>query len=86
MHCGLASIPRSNPIRLTIWSFSKRLLPNVNILLVPYNIQLPQPVIDIGIGGEMVVAEVGKKRRGKTAEEIFEFYANFFNTAVFWTG
>jgi len=37
----------------------------------------------IGIGRGMVRREVGKNAVGKTAEEIFEFYANFFNTAVF---
>ena len=88
MHCGLGfnSSIKSYPT-YDMEFLKKDILPNVNILLVPHNIQLPQPVIDDWHRqGKWFVAEVGKNAEGKTPDENFEFYANFFNTAVFWTG
>ena len=88
MHCGLGfnSSIKSYPT-YDMEFLKKDILPNVNILLVPHNIQLPQPVIDDWHRqGKWFVAEVGKNAEGKTPDEIFEFYANFFNTARFLDG
>src|SRR5438445_511083 len=88
MHCGLGfnSSIKSYPT-YDMEFLKKDILPNVNILLVPHNIQLPQPVIDDWHRqGKWFVAEVGKNTEGKTPDEIFEFYANFFNTVRFLDG
>ena len=88
MHCGLGfnSSIKSYPI-YDMEFLKKDILPNVNILLVPHNIQLPQSVIDDWHRqGKWFVAEVAKNAEGKTADEHFEFYVNFFNTAHFLDG
>ncbi len=71
VHCGLGFEPAIKAFGHYDLAFLKRdVLPNVTTLIVPCNLQLPQPAIDDWHRqGKRFVAEVGVDANAKTAEE-----------------
>ncbi|HET6327996.1 MAG TPA: hypothetical protein VFG04_25155 [Planctomycetaceae bacterium] len=71
VHCGLGFEPAIKAFGHYDLAFLKRdVLPNVTTLIVPGNLQLPQPAIDDWHRqGKRFVAEVGVDANAKTAED-----------------
>ncbi len=88
LHCGLGFNSAIKSYGLYDMDFLKKdILPNVNILIVPHNIELPQAVIDDWHRqGKKFVAEVGINAQAKTADEHFEFWTGFLDKAPFVDG
>src|SRR6266850_4269125 len=88
IHCGLGFNPEIKAYGLYDMDFLKAdILPNVTTLIVPNNIKLSQSVVDDWHRqGKRFVAEVGINSQGKTAEEHFTFWTDFYERTPFLDG
>src|SRR5262249_48742104 len=88
IHCGLGFDPAIKSYgRYDLEFLKKDILPNVTTLIVPPNLELPQPVIDSWHRqGKRFVAEVGINGRGETAEDHFKYWASFLDKSPFLDG
>ena len=66
---------------------ARDVLPNVTTLIVPHNIQLPQPVIDDWHRrGKRFIAEAGIDAKAKTADEHVAYWTGLLDKAPFLDG
>ena len=88
IHCGLGFNPEIKAYGLYDMDFLKAdILPNVTTLIVPNNIKLSQSVVDDWHRqGKRFVAEVGINSQGKTAEDHFTFWTDFYERTPFLDG
>jgi hypothetical protein len=88
IHCGLGFNPAIKSYGSYDMDFLKKdVLPNVNALIVPHNIELPRSVIDRWHRqGKRFIAEVGINSQGKTADDHFKFWTGFFDKGPFLDG
>ena len=88
LHCGLGFDPAIKSYGHYDMDFLKKdILPNVNGLIVPSNIELPRPVIDDWHRqGKRFIAEVGINAQCKTGEEHFKFWTGFLDRRSFLDG
>jgi hypothetical protein len=87
-HCGLGFDPAIKSYGLYDMNFLKTdILPNVNTLIVPSNLKLPQAVIDDWHRqGKRFVAEAGVNSQAKTADEHFKHWTGYYERAPFADG
>jgi hypothetical protein len=88
IHCGLGFNPAIKSYGLYDMDFLKKdVLPNVNALIVPHNIELPRSVIDKWHRqGKRFIAEAGINAQGKTADDHFKFWTGFLDKSPFLDG
>jgi hypothetical protein len=88
IHCGLGFNPAIKSYGLYDMEFLKKdILPNVNTLIVPHNVELSPSVIDgWHREGKRFIAEVGINSQAKTGEDHFRYWTGFLERAPFLDG
>lgn len=88
MHCGLGFDSAIKSYGRYDMEFLKRdILPNVNMLVVPGNIQLPAAVVDAWHAqGKRFIAEVGVSGQAKTADEHWQYWTGVLDKSAFLDG